>query len=100
MRAGRPTLWCLLALAAALVAGGCEQLAPYRQGVRTSYFKELRQLGEEINFKENAKAPNSPEQITVASHVEDDNVEPAPQWHPLPLITAIHLKAPVPEPLQ
>jgi hypothetical protein len=85
MRAGRLCLWSLVLLA------GCDHLEPLRQGLHSTYNKELRQLAEETNRQELARMAEREE--TAAAKKE---VVPAGEWHAAPLSSAVQLKAPVP----
>jgi hypothetical protein len=81
-----------------LALTGCEQLDSLRQGVLSTYSKELRTLAEDIDRKELAKIKADDEQ--AAQREEDTSAKAGPveqaQWHAAPLTGAVQLRPPVP----
>jgi hypothetical protein len=99
MLAGRRSYWAgLVLLAVGLASAGCQHAEPLRQGVRSTYHQELRQLAEEINRKELAKVTEATDQQATASETTEDlgGVAQTNHWHAPSLLSAVTLKAPVP----
>jgi hypothetical protein len=95
MTAGRLGLGTALLLAAGLACGGCEQTEPLRQGVRTTYRQELRQLAEETNRKELARREEASEETAAEEDPPAaDAVTWANHWQAPSLLNAVHLHAP------
>ena len=63
--------------------------------MRTTYNKELRDLGEDVHRNELAKDSSSQELHAAASSVSEEQT-PVAQWYAPPLITAVHLQQPTP----
>jgi hypothetical protein len=81
-----------------LALAGCEHLDALRQGVLSTYCKELRRLGEELDRQEMAKltatdeeSPGRPEVASTAAPVVS-----RVGWQAAPLTGAVHLRPPVP----
>ena len=87
-----------LVLSLAVLAAGCEHAEALRQGAQTSYYRELRQLADDISRKELAKVLESPAQESTAAVTvpAGEDEEQAQHWQAAPLVNAIHLKPPVP----
>ena len=83
---------CLLALA------GCEHVDSLRQGVLSTYSKELRRLGEEIDRQEMAKLTAKDDD--AAAVAEAPAAKPAGvrqvQWQGVPMRDAVQLGRPIP----
>jgi len=88
MRAGS-----LILCGIVLLACGCEQLDPYRQGIVSNYRKELRELGEEVNLR-TAAAKTTPREDDPPAAPE--GVTQAAGWSRPSLLSAIQLNPPVP----
>jgi hypothetical protein len=96
MWAGRPQiLLSLVLLAAGLLCSGCEQLDPYRQGLKTKYREELRQLALDTKNKDGAKDLETAEN-TPAADAAADEVTQINYWHAPSLLSAIRLQPPEP----
>jgi hypothetical protein len=81
-----------------LAVTGCEQFDSLRQGVFSTYSKELRTLAEDIDRKELAKIKTEDEQTAIREENPPSKAGPVAQaqWHPAPLVDAVQLAAPVP----
>jgi hypothetical protein len=81
-----------------LALAGCDHFDALRQGVLSTYSKELRQLGEDIDRKELVKISAKDEEVT--RQTEDTPAEKTGvhqiQWQAAPLSDAVQLGRPVP----
>jgi hypothetical protein len=81
-----------------LALAGCDHFDALRQGVLSTYSKELRQLGEDIDRKELVKITAKDDE--VARQMEEAPAEKSgvhqAQWQAAPLTEAVQLRPPVP----
>src|ERR1700730_1577113 len=81
-----------------LALAGCDHFDALRQGVLSTYSKELRQLGEDIDRKELVKITAKNEDVDRQSEEvppEKSGVHQA-QWQAAPPSEAVQLRPPVP----
>ena len=88
-----------LIAALCLALTGCEQLDSLRQGILSTYSKELRNLATDIDRQELAKIKADDERR--AAQAEDEDVPPSnsvqqAQWQPVSLVGVVQLRPPVP----
>ena len=81
-----------------LALTGCEHFEALRQGVLSTYSKELRRLGEELDRQEMAKLTTKDEESPGRPEVVSTEAAVVSQagWQAAPLAGAVQLRPPVP----
>jgi hypothetical protein len=92
--------WLACAALIGLAAAGCEMFESARQGTQSTYKKELKQIAEDVNREELARAPRS-EGLDAKSRQEEpgqartDDIAQANHWRSPALAGSVKLQPPI-----